>query len=303
MIGIIKRLFAAFLALFVFFPSNVDTWYSLNKEANMSAIIIGDVHMEGNNMDRFKNIGKYFNNAFATEKQPDAVGFLGDNTMNGQYIEWMFFYGFLERFDILDKTVVAMGNHDFGNNDDADTYAKTSKRCIRNYNDYCNKNIDKVYYSTMINGYKFIVLGSESNEPDTISNISDEQIDWLKAELASADGKPVFVLNHNLVSGTTGYSGAYFNQTTNDAKLRAALHSYIGKVFYFCGHSHAPLSMSSIADQLNVAYINLPELGSGVGLTIDAFDNYVEIKFYDYFNAKPVEGFASFTFFTPDIQP
>ena len=304
--GIIKRIFAAFISIFLFFPISVSPWYSYDTDAKMTAIVMSDTHMEGNNTQRFSNLGKGFANAFASNEKPDAVVFVGDQTMNCQTIEWTFFYGFLYRFGILDRTIMAFGNHDFGNSDSAEDYEKLSARAIKEYNDYCDKDIDKVYYSTVVNGFKFIVLGSEANCEDTVQYISDEQIEWLKAEMAAENGKPVFVVNHNLIYGKNGErSYYYFNQIDNGDKLCAALEGYDGKVIYISGHSHFGVNESTVKTFDNVTYINMPSFGNegnydaedeyssaSIGMIIEGYDSHIKLTFKNFIEQKDLEGYT-----------
>lgn len=308
MFACIRKAIAVILSFFVFSPVTVAPWYSFSKEAEMTAVVFSDTHFEGNSQTHFKNNGLGFANAFASDRKPDVVGFLGDQTMNGQDIEWLFFYGFLSRYGVLDRTVMAFGNHDFGNTADNAQYEKLSKRSISYYNDFCGKKIKNVYYSEEFNGYKFIVLGSDKNMENTVSHIGGEELKWFRNELASANGKPVFVLNHNLIYDTNGARSKYsFNQIDGGEEIKAAMEEYNGKVFYLCGHSHFGVNSGSVRTIRNVTYFNLPSFGndgnydaggelgesSGIGLRIEAFGDRVTFAFVNFAANKPVEGFDS----------
>lgn len=297
------RILAIIISFFLFSGQVTAGGYTLkHPEAEFSAVILSDMHMEGNNMQRFDMIGKTFKGVFNTDRQPDVVAFAGDNTMNGQNIEWLDFYGFLNRYNKGSDILVAMGNHDFGNTDSHETYEKLSKRAIANYNYYCRENIDNIYYSRDYGCVKFIILGSEDNAENTVEVISDEQIAWLSAELSqcSENNQPAVVINHNLIYGTTGRQSYYdFNQTSNNDKLNAALKDCETKVYYICGHSHFGVSDGSVYESGNVTYINLPSAGNtgnygaegenadfGTGLLMEFYDGNTDFSFVNFATGK-----------------
>lgn len=305
------RLFAVLMTLFVFTPTKVAQKYTIDTNANMTAVIISDVHMETNNYDRFRTEGKAFAGIASANKYPDALIMCGDNTMNGQTTEINLLYGFLQRNKLLTETqlIMAQGNHDFGNSDSAQDYEKLSARAISNYNRFTGRNIDKVYYSTDVNGYKVLVLASEKNMENTISYVSEEQVEWLRAELDSADGKPVIVVNHNLIYGTNSPQSYWsFNRTENGELIKAAMEGYDGKVLYFCGHSHFGLSDSTIKTIKNVSYINMPLFSegayyadnddgdeAGIGCVLSMYDDSIELSFNSFITGEKCTDFESIT--------
>lgn len=274
-----------------------------------SVVILSDTHIESNNFERFPRIAKILAGAAAAEVKPDVIAFAGDNTMNGQDIEWFDFYGFVSRYIKGSKALVAFGNHDFGNTADHDTYVTTRESCIKNYNSYLGNSIDNVYYSYDTEGCKYIVLGSEDNAEDTVQVITDEQIEWLRAQLADAaeKGIPAIVINHNLIEGKNGERSEYdFNLTDNDAALDSALKQCDTTVLYVCGHSHFGVSESSIATEENVTYINLPSSGNvdnyeaedeyadaGVGIYVEIYEDSLVVTFRNFIEGKALNGYEN----------
>lgn len=311
MIAFLMRIIAILCTSVLFIPSISNVKYSpVNKDTiKLNAVLVSDVHIEGNSMQRYNRFGKTLTGAFASEYPVDVFALTGDNTMNGQTIEWFDFYGMLCRYNKADEVLVAFGNHDFGNCDDHSTYETLSKRCIKSYNDYLSENIDKVYYSKDIKGYKFIVLSSEDNAEDTVSVISDAQIEWLKEQLneAAENHMPAFVLNHNLVRGKNGSrSYAHFNLTSNNDKLENALSDCGTTVIYFSGHSHYGISDSTVYTEGNVTYVNLPSSGntgnyaaeniysdSCNGCIMEVYENEVVLRFRNFNNNKWIDNFDS----------
>ena len=310
---IFRRLFSIFISMFLFVSvaSTPGEKYEPadSDKIKLSAVVLSDIHMQANETDCWNRLGNTLQNVYQTSKTPDVLAFAGDNTMSGLPAEWFDFYGFVNRFAKDSKVLVSFGNHDFGNTDDHNTYKKLSKRCIDSYNGYCKESIDKVYYSTEVNGYKFIVLGSEDNAENTISVISDEQIEWLKLQLKEAADKkfPAFVINHNLVKGKNGtFSTYYKNYCDNSEALANALEGCGTKVVYISGHSHQPVWRGSYDTFFNVTYVNLPCAGTtgtiwnhssdndyGTGLCIEVYENYMLLRFRCFGESKWVENFDS----------
>lgn len=309
--SILRKIIAAFLTFFVFSSAHVPATYTVDDTAEMTAIIVSDTHMESNNSDRFKKLNKTFSALGSSETKPDALVFCGDNTMNGQRIEWLLFYGFLQRAGLLKSTnvIVAQGNHDFGNCSDSATYDTLSKRAIKEYNSFTERKIDKVYYSTEVNGYKIIALASDKNMEDTISYISDEQVEFLRAELDAADGKPVIVANHNPLKNTNRpQSNFYPNNTINSEKIREVMESYSGRVFFFSGHTHFAVNKNTVVSEKNVTYINMPQLDegayspandecdeAGIGCRLSVYSDRAELSFINFQTGKAVRDYEKIT--------
>lgn len=277
------------------------------EKLRCSAVIISDTHMETNNPARFIRMGSTLRGVAAAEQTPDTVCFTGDCTMNGQELEWFDFYGFTSRYLRDSRVIVSYGNHDFGNTDNHETYEKLRKTCIDNYNYFCGDNTEGVYHSHIINGYRFIALGSEDNAPDTVEVITDSQIEWLKGELkkSSDDGLPAIVLNHNLIYGRNGDRSTFsFNQTNNNDALDDALQSCGTKVIYFCGHSHFGVNDGSVSTDGNVTYVNLPSAGntgnyraqgeyadSGIGVYLEIYEDSMLLRFRNFAKGRFLDGF------------
>lgn len=308
---VFNKIIAAFLTLFVFTPVRMPAAYTVDKSARMTAVVVSDTHMEGNNTGRFGKLSRTFTGIASSAEKPDALIFCGDNTMNGQRIEWLFFYGFLQRTGLLRSTnvIVSMGNHDFGNCADAQTYDTLSKRAIREYNAFTGRNIERVWYSTDVNGIRVITLASDKNMEDTVSFIGEEQIEFLKSELKAAGGSPVIVVNHNPLKNTNRPQSEYrFNNTVNHEKIRAALEEYDGTVLFFSGHTHYGVNGNTVVTQKNVTYINMPLLDegaydpaneecddAGTGCRVSVYSDRAELSFINFQTGKPIRDYEKIT--------
>lgn len=243
--------------MFIGVGSNGAPAHTVKDEENclLNVAVLSDVHIEGNNLGRYNAFGRILkdvkNNSFGN----DALVLLGDNTMNGQNIESLLFYGQLGKMHAADKTLVALGNHDVGNG--AGDYNKLFSRFAGYNKAFFDRELDgKPYYYEVVNGYYFIFLGPEDLCVHSFP-ISDEQLDFLDETLAAAtaDGKPAFVCCH--------YDPDYVDEYDLSDRFVNILSSY-KNVFYLYGHTHMPLCDWSFSDYYDFPEINLPrctELG------------------------------------------
>ncbi len=265
-----------------------DSYEAKNpNELKTSFTVLSDIHIEGNNyptFQRFSEILKEVNNSEDT----DTLVFLGDNTMNGQDIESIFFYGALKAAKPADNLIIAPGNHDYGNGTGA--YGELKGR-FKKYANFVGCGIgDNNYYYKVIDGCYFIVLTTES---DTVNDadISDAQLSWLKGVLdeASKGDKPIFVFNH--------YPVNYIENGDSD-RLSDVLNDY-ENLLYFCGHTHWPLAGHTVSVVDGVQQINVPRTtdyteGStegGVGAVVEVYENEVLLRFRDLDDGAWIKGY------------
>lgn len=307
------RFFAVLISFFLFFSEAYIPPYEYRDEENIrfSAVILSDMHTETNSNARFLMDGYTLKGVYSGGRSPDVLAFAGDNTMNGQSVEWFDFYGLVNRYNKGSDVLVAFGNHDFGNTADGEVYKKLSKRSVDSYNYYCRKNIDKVYYSADYGVVKFIVLGSENNAENTVQVITDAQIDWLESELADCAGRniPAVVINHNPLYGRNGRRSYFgFNQIDSSEKIDSVLQSAGVKIIYVSGHTHFGLSDDSVTSDGSVTYINLPSAGNngnydapeeysthGIGMILEIYDGDMVVTFRNFAKGKALEGYGTET--------
>ncbi|MCD7774293.1 MAG: metallophosphoesterase [Clostridiales bacterium] len=290
----IKKLLSTFLALFLLIgSSNSGATHTVLDEdsCELNFTVLSDVHMESNRKTSRDAFIKIMYDVKNNEVGCDALVFLGDNTMNGQDIENMFFYGILDRINPADTIYTAIGNHDTGNG--TDKYDKLSARFWNYHNTFHDNDVTGPYYYKIVNGYYFIFLGSESDNVNT-TNISVEQIQWLESVLALAteNGKPAFVFNHH----------PYNYLTENNDLFKEVLTAY-DNVFYFSGHTHTQVPIIYDIDE-GTHYYNLPrctELNDddsiadgvcGIGLQVEVYDGSVVVRLRNYYTSEWIEDFT-----------
>lgn len=287
-VNLLRKILAALISLIVLLWTGVgvgsESTQSDIQGYNLSFAVLSDVHMEGNNPERFEKFAQILSD-IKRNVPSDTIAFLGDNTMNGQIIENLFFHGFINEIKPVEKVYTVMGNHDTGNG--IDKYDSLSKRFWSYYNTFNNENVDNVYYWREVNGYRFVFLGSESDNVNT-SVISEAQLKWLDGVLAENDntGKPVFVFNHHPYN--------YLENADNAIELERILTEH-KNVFYLSGHTHTTQMDFEKFDEDSYSF-NLPRCteatdnadtnDSGLGLQIYVFDNEVQVKSRRYYDSQ-----------------
>ncbi len=281
-------------ALMFFHPNSADTHDVKDPDSvKLNFTVLSDAHIEGNNPDTYDVFTKILYDVKNINTPNDALVMLGDNTMNGQHIESIFFYGLESVISPADKIINVMGNHDTGNGTDVydECFAK-----FKGYNNaFFGTEIATPYYYDIIDGYYFIVLGSEKDGVD-YCHMSVDQYEWLKALLdeASQQDKPIFVFNHH----------PYF-LIDCEYPVDELLNSY-KNVLYFFGHTHWPLNTyETFTDHGNYFSVNLPRCtevisnsdeiddNSGIGLQVEVYEEEVLLRMRNYYEGGWIEDFET----------
>ena len=275
-----------FLPLSFIIPPTESYEAKRPDELNTGFTVLSDVHIEGNNFPTFENYANILKQVY-NSKNNDTLVFLGDNTMNCQHIESIFFYTALRLTKPADNLVIAPGNHDYGNG--TGDYEKYADRFL-GYANFAGCDIDTTYYYKIIDGYYYIVLTTES---DTVngSELSDEQLDWLTDVLneASEEDKPIFIFHHHPIN--------YIENGSSD-RLINVIDDY-ENIIYFYGHTHWALSPHTVTDVNGVTCINVPKSteiaeneadASCVGAVVEVYDEEVLVRFRDFNSGVWVDG-------------
>ena len=210
----------------------------------------------------------------------DALVIVGDIAENGCQSEFDRVALDLDGATVANYVMVS-GNHDIRLRE----YAQSSERFLTFMNNLNGNDESKVqtslYYSTEINGYHFIVLGSEKMRMED-AYISSEQLGWLNNQLAEAskDVKPIFVLCQYPLTTTHGLPLTWGHGNNYD------------NVFFITGHLHTGFGQYTYEKLGKVEGINLPSVGienkdgeyndSGTGYYVEVYDSSVIFRARDF---------------------
>ena len=262
--------------------------------------MISDAHIEINpaaqGVARFEALREGLLDMSRSAAPNDAVIMAGDNTENGQVLEYMALYNYLRRFGGMDL-LIAIGNHETFGLDHNQVYRRALSNFTCPYNLYSRAKTDKAYYYRVIKGYYFIVLGTEDIIDSNTAYLSPEQLAWLDGVLAqaTAGGKPAFVVNHQPFLGSHGAT----RPEEGMGEQNDAVYVIVGKyknVFYFSGHIHLDMpSYQRTAEGVNL--VALPAFGKsgvpGCGVQVEVYPGTVELRGRNFAQGQWLEDFAA----------
>ncbi len=295
----------------------------INDDAKLKMVITGDPQVCNYNPTRETNLIASSDDIMNSEITLDAYIMIGDIAENG----------FQEEFDRVaadigtlpvNNFIAVSGNHDIRLRD----YEQSVDRFFAFMNGLNEGKPDaqmqsgKLSYVYDVNGYKFIVLGSDKSSFEE-SFISDAQLQWLNLALKeyTANGDPVFVLCHQPLAGSHGlpntWGSANSNPTEglptyaptgdedstgsvgNQSKDIYDIISSYKNVFFITGHLHTGFgyyTYQTISEENNVQGINLPSVSidnkdgvynnPGTGLYVEVTDTQVIFYARDFAQGK-----------------
>ena len=196
---------------------------------------IADTHLVDNEAATV-NLNNFFTDLANSKNRFDAVLMAGDIAEYGRNKEYNRFFRVFDNFKNDYKLFITMGNHDV-----RFTFGKNQKIIMNKVEEYLGiKTNGKSFYSYDINGYTFIVIGTEKRVLEK-AHITKEQIDFLDKELkrATKDGKPAFVMCHQAFAETHGLPEVWKTGDMGEQNddVRAVMEKY-KNVFFINGHLH-----------------------------------------------------------------
>ena len=183
---------------------------------------VTDIHLDetvpfDNGVDARNNWNKILNDI--SSKQVDQLVFGGDIGDPSSY-EW--FFDSLKNYS--GKLYLTLGNHD-------------QYQAVKNY--YSNKfqqNGSELFYDYEDNNFKYIYLDSSSEK------ISDEQLDFLRKEIAATPKKIILFIHHPVLGIDTAVDRKF--PLRNRDIVKKILLSSKKDIQLFCGHYHMEEQMA-----------------------------------------------------------
>ena len=273
-------------------------------ECKLNFATISDVHMKDEFVRQFMlELG--LSGMENSDSRLDALIVSGDLTDHGEADEWDALAESFAKYDPADELILACGNHDTWTDESFD---KAKENFIRYTQQITGREIDEMYFSTEINGYTFVVLGSETDR--TAAYFTTEQLEWLDKTMAEASesGLPIFVVSHWPINQTHGLPETWGDSEPepDDGGIgdeSAAVEEILKKyknVFYISGHLHNGIgeagtekiwSYSSVESDGSFHSINLPaytyfnargQMVNGNGFNFEVYEDEVIIRARSY---------------------
>lgn len=229
----------------------------------------------------------------------DALLIAGDIAENGLLCEYEYVSDHLKDSG-AENYLMAVGNHDVRMKvykNTVNTFARFTNSL--NENADSELSINALHYTYDINGYRFIVMGTDRTEFEE-SYFNDEQLAWLDANLkeATADGKPAFVVCHQTLKNTHGLPDTWNSPIESAGSVgdqSDALYEIMNRypnVFMISGHLHTGIGQYTYEKIGEINSINLPSLtinnkdgeynDAGIGFTMEVFDDSVVFHARDF---------------------
>ncbi len=256
------------------------------------------------------NLNNFFEDLKNSKNKIDAVLMAGDITDYGRKCEYKRFFNVFDKYKNDFKLFVTMGNHDV-----RFIYGRNQKIIMKKAEEYLNINTNKKsFYSYDINGYTFIVIGTEKRVLEK-AHITKEQMDFLDKELArgTKDGKPAFVMCHQAFAETHGLPEVWktgdMGEQSDD--VRAVMEKY-KNVYFINGHLHGGVfekTLEVLNEKNGVYSLSIPGYRKennfgytdcGVGYYCEVYDNKVIFTARKFIEGKRVD--ADFSHFEFDLK-
>lgn len=304
--GVIQKFASVILAMLMstgsfLAPPADDPIKAINPdEVQMTFNVSGDSQVNGFTYNRVY-LDLTLQDISNAETQQDAFVIVGDITENCLTSEWDMVNDILGKYNYGENLIFATGNHDIRLRD----YSESLGRFTASYNTITGETLDSMSYTKEINGYTFIVMGSDEEVMEE-AYISDAQLEWLDASLseATADGKPVFVVLHQPLKNTHGLPIPWGNGTNKNAghvgdqseEIQAILDEY-KNVILISGHLHLGFGQYTYEKVgNNIHAVNVPAIGKGnadgdynefsTGYSVEVYEDEVIFRARDYANGK-----------------
>lgn len=301
-------------------PSTDDTLRTMDPNTVLDFVVTGDTQVSNIMPSREKGLISLSQDIMNSQIELDAFIIAGDIAENGFQEEYNRVYDSINAFNTR-NFIISAGNHDIRLRE----YEQSKTRLL----DFMNKlnkgenAQDNLYYKYMIDGYTFLVMGSDKSKLND-AFISDAQLQWLNIELKNATktGRPVFVICHYPLAeahglpstwGTSSSDDVYGSLPTYERKDSYDFTGSIGdqsnevydilssykNVFFITGHLHTGFGKNTyqtISEENNVQGVNVPSVGidnkdgsynnTGIGLYVEVTPDSVTFYARDFAQGK-----------------
>ena len=258
-----------------------------NIKLNFS--VISDTHINDDIISAPKQtLVKGLKDITKAKIKSDALVISGDMTETGTESQYDRLGNAIKYYAKADNLLLEMGNHDIRGETKNGVSLLSYEQNVAKYFDFLKDTAgiseSTVYYYRIVKGCYFIVMNTQAIE-GLQTYISDVQIQWIDDLLAaaSAEGNPVFIINHQPL----WYIGDEAPAVNN------VLQKYNGllDIFFISGHYHHGFSDSSIASDNTIYYVDMPSFGKapssgyqnvGSGYQVELYENQIIFRARDF---------------------
>lgn len=309
-----KRLFALCLSIMYYFTpfiapkENDPIKISDPDNAKLVFVATADPQISNYMLKRDRYFRAMCEDIGNAECNIDAVLMAGDIAENGLSCEYNRVSQLLSETG-AERFIMSVGNHDIR--------LKLYNQTVEKFTAFANKlnknaendfEIDSLHYICNINGYNFIVLGTDRTVFEE-SYIGDEQLEWLDSSLSefSKEGKPVFVVIHQTFKNTHGLPDTWnspIDAAGSVGDQSQDLYDIMNKyenVILITGHLHTGFGQYSYEKLGNIHSINLPSATvdnkdgeyneNGIGYFVEVYEDKVLFRARNFNKGEFVSDF------------
>lgn len=285
-----------------------DVIYKVSKETpvefensenvRLAFAAIADTHLIDNEVAS-KNLGNVFEDIDNSKEKFDALLMAGDIAEYGKKKEYKRFFNVFDGQKVIKNILLTVGNHDV-----RITYKRNQEIIMKKVREYLGiDNKGKTYYSYDINGYTFIVIGTEKRVLEK-AHITKEQMEFLDKELArgTKDGKPAFVMCHQAFAFTHGLPEVWKTGDMGEQsdEVRAVMEKH-KNVIFLNGHLHGGIyekTFEVLNKENNVCSLSVPGfrkennfgvIDCGLGHYCEVYDDKVIFTARNFMVGKNVD--------------
>lgn len=239
------------IGLNAFFPG--PAFGTSLESAYHHVVVLGDLHLAGSNMEVKRRVLETVN-SWADAEIVVALGDLCEESGSNEEYETA-----REFFAKLKKPLLpVVGNHDF-----IYSWFKKGTKSVRGNSDNRGEKLQRfqevfglasLYYSKRIGRYSLVFLSTDS--PGHLAEISQKQLEWLRAELDRNRQRPTIIFFHAPLEGTLRNYSKKANASDSIAQPSKAIHDLLQdypQVFlWVSGHTHTSPREESFVSAINV---------------------------------------------------
>ncbi len=273
------------------------------ENVKLSFAAIADTHLIDNEIAE-KNLANVFEDIGNSKENFDAFLMAGDIAEYGRKKEYQRFFSVTDKQTVIPHIFLTMGNHDVRL-----TYGKNQKIIMDKVNEYLKIDTKgKSFYSYDINGYTFVVIGTEKRVLEK-AHVTQEQIDFLDKELkrGTKDGKPVFVMCHQAFAETHGLPEVWKTGDMGEQSdlVRAVMEKY-KNVIFINGHLHGGIyekTFEYLNKENNVCSLSVPGYRKennfgikpcGMGYVAEVYEDKIRFVVRNFMKGEYIKGDCEF---------
>jgi len=257
-----------------------------DENARLNVLLLGDPQVSNYMPARQRVFTIAARDIGRAEGRYDVAAIAGDITENGFISEFRLTADILNSIsDKVDNFICVTGNHDIR----CRLYHR-QKYVFRKFMESVKGGIvpdGKKYYCVRdIKGYRFIMMGSDCTTLEA-AHISAKQLKMLDEDIAAAEGRPVFVINHQALKLTNGLPDAW--QTKGDGRgsigrqsdrVRAVFEKH-KNVYFITGHLHAGANEYTCEDYGSFKAVTVPTCAANNHGTYNKMPQFLVMTVYE----------------------